>query len=491
MKKKKVLIFVITVVAFLFVIIIPGWMDELPKDKNNTESQSANNDGNNDKDNNVESKKKLFITDEDEFTLWDTLMRYYQKEDRIYRSFQLAECQWEGQRYYGLYNDEMNLVFRDDEKAIEIVQKGQQTSYTISTRYYDSYDFEERGTTIRRYDMNLDDVDEILIFAGDLKTRIQYVDVIDVYNQTVIPVNCTARDLANNMPQIEVVEENYSEDGKRESIVVKDSINGTENSYTLDMSNINADTIKFVVDTQNYDYISCSNYGILMVESVIGIVQSNGNKVEQVAKITGELFYQSETQSLELDKNTLCVEWFEKKDHIDAIIENNNGQGAMYDVNNDGVEEMIIKERETGTGIHIQYLQVLDLVSRKVIPVERCLQEVTARIPKFHVIEEKRTEDGTWKSVVVEYQLNGTTYKQNINMSEVLTDTTEIVVHSASEWYDVSEEGIIQIEVLLVFNSTISHYDIGAGTVICDMVYQPDKDAFVLAPDTMRIEWNQ
>ena len=82
-------------------------------------------------------------------------------------------------------------------------------------------------------------------------------------------------------------------------------------------------------------------------------------------------------------------------------------------------------------------------------------------------------------------------YKQNINMSEVLTDTTEIVVHSASEWYDVSEEGIIQIEVLLVFNSTISHYDIGAGTVICDMVYQPDKDAFVLAPDTMRIEWNQ
>ena len=490
MKKKKVGIFIVIVVVLLFLITIPGWVNDIQKDKNNTESQSANSDGNNDKDNNVESKKKIFITDEDDFTLWNSLMKHYQKEDRIYRGFQLAECQWEGQRYYGLYNDEINVVFRDDDKAIEIASKGQQTSFFVYPTHYDAYDFEERGTTIRRFDMNLDDATEILIFAGDLKTKIQYVDVVDVYNQTVIPVNCTAEDLADNMPQIEVVEEKYSTDGKRESIVVKDSINGAENSYTLDMSELNVETIEFVIDTQNYDYVGCSNYGILTVESAIGIVQSDGSEIKQVAKITGDMVYQPQTQSLELDKETIYVEWYEKKDHIDNIIENHHGNGVMYDMNNDGVEEMIITERETGTGVHIQYLQVLDLVNRKEIPVEKCLQEVVALIPKFNVIEEKRTEDGTWESIIVEYQLNGVGYTQSVNMNGVVTDTTEIVVRSESEWYDVSEEGIMQIEVLLVFNSTISHYDIGAGRVICDMVYQPEKDAFVLAPDTMRIEWN-
>ena len=318
MKKKKALIFVAAVVVLLLLVTIPGWINDIPTDKNNTESQSANNDGNNDKNDNAESKQKLFITDEDDFTLWNPLMIYYQKEKKIFRSLQLAECQWEGQRYYGLYNDEVNLVFRDDEKAIEIAQKGQQESHTLYPKYYDFYDFEDKGTYIHRFDINLDGTTEVLIFAGAIEERIGHVDIIDIVNQTMIPINSTAEDLANNMPQIEVLEEKYSEDGKRESIVVKDSINGAENSYTLDLFQIDVDTIEFVVDTQNYDFVRCTYESEMFVESVIGI-KTGENEVVNVGRITGKLVYQPETKVLELDKENISVDWYTSREILDVL----------------------------------------------------------------------------------------------------------------------------------------------------------------------------
>ena len=110
------------------------------------------------------------------------------------------------------------------------------------------------------------------------------------------------------MPEIKVLEETFSEDGQRKALVVEYKSEGTRHTQTVDMRGTILEKIEFFVDTDNYDIISCSEEGIITVESVVSIPVSNRGTGVGVVKIVGVLKYLPEKEAFELDADSVHLE---------------------------------------------------------------------------------------------------------------------------------------------------------------------------------------
>ena len=134
------------------------------------------------------------------------------------------------------------------------------------------------------------------------------LEIIDIKNQEVIPLYYKAVELKHYMPEIKVLEETFSEDGQRKALVVEYKSEGTRHTQTVDMRGTILEKIEFFVDTDNYDIISCSEEGIITVESVVSIPVSNRGTGVGVVKIVGVLKYLPEKEAFELDADSVHLE---------------------------------------------------------------------------------------------------------------------------------------------------------------------------------------
>lgn len=114
-----------------------------------------------------------------------------------------------------MYNGEIILIFR--EQSADLIDLKSSKSYRLELKKQ-LYSFDVltdgRGSGIW-LDVNMDGQKDFVITQWYTGTGfpIQHVCVIDVYNKKVIPKNISMQEIADELPEFNVVKENTLEDG--------------------------------------------------------------------------------------------------------------------------------------------------------------------------------------------------------------------------------------------------------------------------------------
>lgn len=325
MKKQKIF-FLLAVICVLIVITIPGWINDIPKfvpdDSQSVENtEDTENVENSENAENTEVQTELetvfdstiekeWVSNEEEFSAWDSKALYLQKNANIFEGFSMAEYNIEGKSYAVLYDEELILVFLDS--GIEVMKKDTAETFLITDWYYSPNDFIFGATHLKRCDVNHDGVKEVIgsYFETGTGVEDETYTIIDVQNQEVLSIKYHINDFLFDIPNIEVVEETFSEEGERETIVVRYEWEGVEQTHTVPMDGVNVDEVNFVISSV-YDITISSEDGSISVETAVIVDETPSWAAVNVLKITCDFAYLPEEKMFKVDKDTLRIEPYE------------------------------------------------------------------------------------------------------------------------------------------------------------------------------------
>ena len=222
----------------------------------------------------------------------------------------MAEYNVDGKRYAVLYDEELILVFLDS--GIEVMKKDTAETFLITDWYYSKNDFTLGATHFKRCDVNHDGVKEVIASytgtgsGGEDETY----TIIDVQNQEKLLIKYHTNDFLFDIPNIKVVEETFSEEGERETIVVMYEWQGVEQTHTVPMEGVNVDEINFVISSV-YDITISSEDGNIRVETAVKVDETPRWAAVNVLKITCDFVYLPEEKMFKVDKDTLLIKPYE------------------------------------------------------------------------------------------------------------------------------------------------------------------------------------
>ena len=252
------------------------------------------------------------VTEKADFQLWNDSLASYVEETDIFTGFLLAEYHSEGKIYPVLFNAKVQLVFF--ENHIEIVVKETQEQFCVTLPTCSNGNAILNGyIAVHMCDVNQDDVAEIIVTETQTGTcRIQYVDVIDIQNQKILPLEYKVDELATMLPKMQILEEKKTESGKWDSVVMAYQLQGTEYTHTIDMRYVDTDSLELKVGVLDQDYRECSKNGQITVEAGFGFSVTDSVYIDYVGTLIGTLVYQEKEQNFILDKNSIVIEWATK-----------------------------------------------------------------------------------------------------------------------------------------------------------------------------------
>lgn len=211
--------------------------------------------------------------------------------------------------YPALYNGEIILIFR--EQSADLIDLKSSKSYRLELKKQ-LYSFDVltdgRGSGIW-LDVNMDGQKDFVITQWYTGTGfpIQHVCVIDVYNKKVIPKNISMQEIADELPEFNVVKENTLEDGTWESIEIEYELSGKEYTVSIDMSDIKTDTTEIEID-KYADYCAISEDGVLYTKIPLQFNTKLSHE-EYIGVVICELVYDSAADEFVLD--TMRIVWNE------------------------------------------------------------------------------------------------------------------------------------------------------------------------------------
>ena len=218
----------------------------------------------------------------------------------------MAEYNVDGKSYAVLYDEEIILVLLDS--GVEIMKRDTEETFQITDEFLCKNLFIYGGSHLKRCDVNHDGVKEVIGSYTGTGTGIKEVTytIIDVQNQTILPIKYHRNEFLFDIPEIEVVEETFSEEGERETIVVRYEWEGVEQTHTVNMEGINVDEINFVISSA-YEVIISSEDGSISVETAVEVDTAIGQAPTNVLKVFCDFVYLSEEKIFKVDKDTLRI----------------------------------------------------------------------------------------------------------------------------------------------------------------------------------------
>lgn len=178
-------------------------------------------------------------------------------------------------------------------------------------------------------------------------------------------------------------------------------------------------------------------------------------------------------------------------EHVYDRLEAIRGDAIMYDVNRDGVGEMIISTFEGGTNLSICDVDIIDFKNRTTIPLDYNVEMLASKMPEIEIVEEVLAKDGSRQSIEVRYEMGGETYTHEIDltyvMSEDLTFCLDVLERDERTF---CEDGTIRVDTCIGFSNGIYLEDV-VGELVGTLTYEPDKGCYVFDENSVWIEWGE
>lgn len=255
---------------------------------------------------NIDSIKELFRQEKNS---WSDRIVWVDEQCELFEGFSLGDYKEADTIHPAIYNEELCVVFH--EKGIFVIEAESEEKYEIALPKYVYDNLQSVRVSSELYDVNGDGVEELILSSREHGTNLYlyYVDIIDFKNKITIPLDYEVEMLVKYMPVIEIVRENYAEDGTRKSIDIRYEMQGKEYVYTLDLTNVFSEDLTFRLETSEQDARTFCEDGTIRVDTSIGF-STNGIYLEDyVGSLVGTLLYDSKTQRYVLEKDSIHIEW--------------------------------------------------------------------------------------------------------------------------------------------------------------------------------------
>ena len=173
-------------------------------------------------------------------------------------------------------------------------------------------------------------------------------------------------------------------------------------------------------------------------------------------------------------------------------LECGNASSIMYDVNGDGVDEIVFASYDSGTNVYLYYVDIIDLKNQSKIQLDYNVEMLVEKMPQIEIIEEKLDENGEKEALVISYQVGDEEYTQTIDLEHVISkDFTFQLMPSEQDGRFFNEDGTIRVDTSIGFSSNGIYLEDYLGYLVGTLVYDPQEQAYVFDKDSVRIEWDE